>query len=161
MHPGCYYYILPNDNSTPPKHTNQILYLLSYSGVFPIIQRLSLKVEMPVCMWTSIRSGVHSKYWDIYNVMRVLHCISVRKGEMQNYFTLDWTTISGRIQFLPLCLITTFDYYHKFLFNFYLVPTTRVTKRRKPILTIAKNNFWHSHCLSSYTVLQMVFIPHP
>ena len=27
---------IPNNNPTPPKHTNQILYLLNYSGVFPI-----------------------------------------------------------------------------------------------------------------------------
>ena len=39
------------------------------------------------------------------NVMRVSHCISIRKVEIQTYFALDWTTIGGRIQVLPLCLI--------------------------------------------------------
>ena len=52
---GCYYFMLPNNNPTPPKHTNQILYLFSYSGVFPIRQRLSLKVEMSVCLWLLMR----------------------------------------------------------------------------------------------------------
>ena len=37
----------------------------------------------------SIRSGVNSKYWNIFNVMRVSHCISIGKGEMQNYYTFD------------------------------------------------------------------------
>ena len=58
-----------------------------------------------VCMWLllkstslrkSIRSGINFKYWNTFNVMRVLHCISVRKGEMQNYFTHD---SEGRFSF--------------------------------------------------------------
>ena len=97
--PGCYFFMLPNDKPTPPKYTNQILYLFSYSGVFPIRQRLSLKVEMSVCLWLlmkptvdefslrkSIRSSVNSEYWNILNVMSVFHCISIRKGEIQLLF---------------------------------------------------------------------------
>ena len=89
---GCYYFILPNDKPTPPKYTNQILYLLSYSGVFPTRQRSSLKVENSSCMWLlmkptvedfslrqTIRSGVNSKYWNILYVMRISHCISIAR----------------------------------------------------------------------------------
>ena len=56
--PDCYYFMLPNDNPAPPKHTNPVLYLLSYSDVFPIGQRLSLKVEMSVCRWLLTKSTV-------------------------------------------------------------------------------------------------------
>ena len=67
--------MLPNNNPIPPKHTNEILYLFSYSGVFSIRQRLSLKVEVSVCLWLlmkptslwkSIRSVVNSKHWSSF-----------------------------------------------------------------------------------------------
>ena len=34
--------MLPNNNPTPPKHTNQSLYMFSYSGVFLLRQSLSV-----------------------------------------------------------------------------------------------------------------------
>ena len=125
---GCYYFMLPNNNPTPPKHTNQILYLFNYSGVFPIRQHLSLNVEMSVCLWLLMRP------------------------------TSLWNSIRSVVN---LYLITTIDYFHRFLFNFYMVPTTWVPKNRKRILMRAKNNFWDSQCLSFYKVLQLVFIRHP
>ena len=94
--------MLPNDSPTPPKYTNQILYLLSYSGIFLIRQRLSLKVEMSVYMWLLMKPTVGDLFymkidqiWRQFEilkhlyVLRVSHCISIRKGEMQNYYTLN------------------------------------------------------------------------